>query len=238
VLPERLASVQAVIYLIFNEGYTATTGDSLIRRDLCTEAIRLARTLSELLPQEAENLGLLALMLLHDSRRDARVNSQGELVPLEEQERSLWDRERIREGLGLVEKALRLRRIGPYQLQAAIVALHAEAGTAGETDWRQIAGLYRELARIMPTPIVALNHAVAVALGEGLETGLAMIDQLGLSGQLDSYHLYHAARADILRRLDRPHDSAQAYRQALSLTANAVERRYLRRRLAELELLS
>jgi RNA polymerase sigma-70 factor (ECF subfamily) len=238
VLPERLASVQAVIYLIFNEGYTATTGDSLIRRDLCNEAIRLARTLSELLPQEAENLGLLALMLLHDSRRDARVNSQGELVPLEEQERSLWDRERIREGLGLVEKALRLRRIGPYQLQAAIVALHAEAGTAGETDWRQIAGLYRELARIMPTPIVALNHAVAVALGEGLETGLAMIDQLGLSGQLDSYHLYHAARADILRRLDRPHDSAQAYRQALSLTANAVERRYLRRRLAELELLS
>ena len=238
VLPERLASVQAVIYLIFNEGYTATTGDSLIRRDLCTEAIRLARTLSELLPQEAENLGLLALMLLHDSRRDARVNSQGELVPLEEQDRSLWDRERIREGLGLVEKALRLRRIGPYQLQAAIVALHAEAGTAGETDWRQIAGLYRELARIMPTPIVALNHALAVALGEGLETGLAMIDQLGLSGQLDSYHLYHAARADILRRLDRPHDSAQAYRQALSLTANAVERRYLRRRLAELELLS
>ena len=238
VLPERLASVQAVIYLIFNEGYTATTGDSLIRRDLCSEAIRLARTLSELLPQEAENLGLLALMLLHDSRRDARVNSQGELVPLEEQDRSLWDRERIREGLGLVEKALRLRRIGPYQLQAAIVALHAEAGTAGETDWRQIAGLYRELARIMPTPIVALNHAVAVALGEGLETGLAMIDQLGLSGQLDSYHLYHAARADILRRLDRPHDSAQAYRQALSLTANAVERRYLRRRLAELELLS
>ena len=238
VLPERLASVQAVIYLIFNEGYTATTGDSLIRRDLCTEAIRLARTLSELLPQEAENLGLLALMLLHDSRRDARVNSQGELVPLEEQERSLWDRERIREGLGLVEKALRLHHIGPYQLQAAIVALHAEAGTAGETDWRQIAGLYRELARIMPTPIVALNHAVAVALGEGLETGLAMIDQLGLSGQLDSYHLYHAARADILRRLDRSHESAQAYRQALSLTANAVERRYLRRRLAELELLS
>jgi RNA polymerase sigma-70 factor (ECF subfamily) len=234
-LPERIASVQAVIYLIFNEGYTATAGDNLIRRDLCQEAIRLARTLCELVPQEAENLGLLALMLLHDSRRDARVNSQGELVPLEEQDRSQWGRERIRDGLELVEKALRLGRVGPYQLQAAIVALHAEAQTAGETDWRQIAGLYGELARIVPTPIVALNRAVAVALSEGLETGLAMIDQLGSSGELDSYHLYHAARADILRRLGRSQDSEQAYRHALSLTANAVERRYLKRRLVELE---
>jgi RNA polymerase sigma-70 factor (ECF subfamily) len=236
VLPERLASVQAVIYLIFNEGYTATAGDSLIRRDLCQEAIRLARTLGELLPQEAENLGLLALMLLHDSRRDARVNSQGELVPLEEQDRSQWDQEQIREGLELVERALRLSRIGPYQLQAAIVAVHAEAKTPGETDWRQIAGLYRELARINATPIVALNHAVAVALSEGLETGLGLIDQLGLSGELNSYHLYHATRADILRRLGRTTDAEKAYRQALSLTTNAVERRYLRRRLAELEL--
>jgi RNA polymerase sigma-70 factor (ECF subfamily) len=236
-LPERLASVQAVIYLIFNEGYTATAGDSLIRRDLCQEAIRLGRTLVELLPEEAENLGLLALMLLHDSRRDARVNSQGELVPLEEQDRSKWDQERIREGLELVERALRLARIGPYQLQAAIVAVHAEAQTAIETDWRQIAGLYGELERIVPTPIVALNHAVAVALSEGLETGLGRIDQLGSSGELDSYHLYHAARADILRRLGRSHDAEQAYRHALSLTANAVERRYLRRRLAELELM-
>jgi len=234
-LPERLASVQAVIYLVFNEGYTASAGDSLIRRDLCQEAIRLARTLCELLPEEAENLGLLALMLLHDSRRDARVNSQGELVPLEEQNRSQWDSARIREGLELIERALRLRRIGPYQLQAAIVAVHAEAKTAGETDWRQIAGLYGELARMSPTPIVALNHAVAVALSEGLETGLRLIDQLGSTGELDSYHLYHAARADILRRLGRSEDSAQAYRQALSLTANAVERRYLKRRLAELE---
>jgi RNA polymerase sigma-70 factor (ECF subfamily) len=236
-LPERLVSVQAVIYLVFNEGYTASAGDSLIRRDLCNEAIRLGRTLVELLPHEAENLGLMALMLLHDSRRDARVNSQGELVPLEEQDRSKWDQERIQEGLELVERALRLGRIGPYQLQAAIVALHAEAKSARETDWLQIARLYGELERIVPTPIVALNHAVTVALSEGLETGLNMIDRLGLSGELDSYHLYHAARADILRRLGRSRESAQAYRQALSLTSNAVERRYLRRRLAEVEAL-
>jgi RNA polymerase sigma-70 factor (ECF subfamily) len=234
-LPERMASVRAVIYLIFNEGYTASSGGSLIRRDLCQEAIRLGRTLTELLPGEAENLGLLALMLLHDSRRDARVNGDDELVLLEEQDRSRWDRERIREGLVLVERALRLGPVGPYQLQAAIVAVHAEAKSAGETDWQQIAALYGELARITPTPIVALNHAVAVALSEGFETGLRLINQLGSSGELDSYHLYHAARADILRRLGRSQDSAQAYRQALSLTANAVERRYLRRRLTELE---
>ncbi len=232
-LPERLAAVQAVVYLIFNEGYTATAGDSLIRRELCVEAIRLARTLCELMPDEAENLGLLALMLLHDSRRDARVNAQGELVPLEEQDRSLWDQERIREGLELVDKALRLARLGPYQLQAAIVALHAEAPTANETDWPQIASLYRILMRIHPSPIVALNHAVAVALSDGLDTGLAMIDKLGDVDGMDSYHLYHAARADILRRLGRAREAAQAYRQALALTANAVERRYLTRRLAE-----
>lgn len=234
-LPERLASVQAVIYLIFNEGYTATSGDSLIRREMCAEAIRLARTLCELAPQSPENLGLLALMLLHDSRRAARVSPEGELVPLEEQDRSLWDRERIRDGLGQVEKALRLGRIGPYQLQAAIAALHAEAETPGETDWRQIGALYKELERINPSPVVALNRAVAVAMGEGLETGLRQIDELGASGELDTYYLYHAARADLLRRMGCREEAAHAYHRSLGLTANAIERRYLRRRLAELE---
>lgn len=234
-LPERLASVQAVIYLIFNEGYTASGGDSLVRRGLCAEAIRLGRTLCALMPQEGENLGLLAMMLLHDSRRDARVNSEGELILLEEQDRSTWDRGQIHEGLQLAERALRLGRNGPYQLQAAIAAVHAEAITAAQTDWKQIAALYAELGRLYSSAIVELNRAVAVALSEGLETGLDLIDQLGASGQLDSYHLYHAARADILRRLRRPQEALEAYRRALALTANAVERRYLRRRLAELE---
>ncbi|MGH9356388.1 MAG: RNA polymerase sigma factor [Terriglobia bacterium] len=234
-LPERLSSVQAVIYLIFNEGYAATAGDSLIRRELCAEAIRLGRTLCELMPQQAESLGLLALMLLHDSRRGARVNSQGELVPLEEQDRALWDRDQIEEGLGLVEKALRLGGVGAYRLQAAIAAVHAEARTPQETDWKQIAALYQELARVHPSPVVTLNHAVAVALSEDLQTGLKLIEALGSSGELDSYYLYHAARADILRRLGRHHEAEEAYRRALGLTANAVERRYLRRRLAEVE---
>lgn len=234
-LPERLASVQAVIYLIFNEGYAASSGDSLVRRELCAEAIRLGRTLCALMPQEGENLGLLAMMLLHDSRRDARVNSEGELILLEEQDRSTWDRGQIREGLQLAERALRLGRNGPYQLQAAIAAVHSEAITAAQTDWKQIAALYAELGRVYPSAIVELNHAVAVALSEGLETGLGLIDQLGASGQLDSYHFYHAARADILRRLRRPQEALEAYHRALALTANAVERRYLRRRLAELE---
>lgn len=233
-LAERLASVQAVIYLIFNEGYSATSGDSLVRSELCQEAIRLARTLCALLPEEAENLGLLALMLLHDSRRLARVNAQGELVPLEEQDRSAWDREAINEGLELVERALRLARIGPYQLQAAIAALHAEASDPAQTDWRQITALYTVLGRVHPSPVVDLNRAVAVAMGDGLEIGLTQIDELGASGELDSYHLYHAARADILRRLGRSQAAGEAYRRALRLTANAVERRYLRRRLAQL----
>jgi len=234
-LPERLAPVQTVIYLIFNEGYTATAGDSLIRCELCAEAIRLGRTLCELLPGYPENLGLLALLLLHDSRRDARVNSDGELVPLEEQDRSLWHREQVEEGAHLVRSALRQGSVGPYQLQAAIAAVHGEAKTPEETDWNQIAALYRELARIHGSSVVALNHAVAVAMSEGLEKGLAMIDELGRSGELDSYHLYHAARADILRRLRRPAEANNAYHRALALTANAVERRYLRRRIGELQ---
>ena len=234
-LPERLAAVQSVIYLVFNEGYTATAGDSLIRRDLCAEAIRLGRVLCQLLPDEPENLGLLALMLLHDSRRDARVNREGELVPLEEQDRSLWHGEQIEEGLRLVESALRRANIGPYQLQAAIAALHAQAKSPEETDWAQIAELYRGLAAIHPSAVVSLNHAVAVAMSQGLEKGLRQIEKLGAAGGLDSYHLYHAARADLLRRMGERTRALEAYRQALALTTNAVERRYLRRRIAELE---
>jgi RNA polymerase sigma-70 factor (ECF subfamily) len=233
-LPERLAAVQAVIYLVFNEGYAATAGDALVRRELCAEAIRLARTLRELMPNEPENLGLLALMLLHDSRRDARVNAAGELVPLEEQDRSAWHTAQIEEGLQLVEESLRIGRVGPYQLQAAIAAVHAQAKTVEETDWNQIAALYALLARTTGSPVIALNHAVAVAMSRGYETGLELIEQIAAPGDLDSYYLYHAARADLLRRLRRNHEALAAYERALNLSANAVERRYLRRRIAEL----
>ena len=233
-LAERLAAVQAVIYLVFNEGYAATAGDALVRRELCAEAIRLARTLYELMPNEPENLGLLALMLLHDSRRDARVNAAGELVPLEEQDRSAWHSAQIEEGLQLVEKSLRMGRVGPYQLQAAIAAVHAQAKTAEETDWNQIAALYAVLARTTGSPVIALNHAVAVAMSRGFETGLELIEQIAAPGDLDSYYLYHAARADLLRRLRRNDEALAAYERALNLSANAVERRYLRRRITEL----
>jgi RNA polymerase sigma-70 factor, ECF subfamily len=173
-------------------------------------------------------------MLLQDSRRDARINTQGELVTLEDQDRSLWDRSEIEEGLRLVETALRLRRVGPYQLQAAIAAVHAEAKSAGETDWRQIVALYAELTRIDPSPIVALNHAAAVAMSEGFEQGLLLIDEVGAEGKLDHYYFFHAARADLLRRLGRIEEAASAYSRALPLTANEVEQKYVRRRLAEL----
>ena len=234
-LPERLTAVQAVIYLIFNEGYTASSGTELVRNDLCAEAIRLGRMLCELLPHEAENTGLLALMLLHHSRRNARALN-GQLVTLEEQDRSLWDRDGIAEGLPLVEKALRAGPIGLYQLQAAIAALHAQAATSQETDWPQIAALYERLLNLTPSPVVALNHAVAVAMGGGIEDALKRIDDLGSAGELDQYYLFHAARADLLRRLNQTREAAAAYGKAAALAPNPLEVDFLSRRLRELGL--
>jgi len=231
-LPERLASVQTVIYLIFNEGYAASAGDQLVRSELCGEAIRLGRVLCELMPGEAENLGLLALMLLHDSRSGARMRD-GQLVTLEEQDRSLWHAVEIEEGLALVKRALRQGPVGEYQLQAAIAALHAEAKTAAETDWAQIAELYARLAQWNGSAVIALNQAVAVALSVGYAEGLRRIDALG--AELDRYYLFHAARADILRRMGQRQEAAAAYQRALQLTANLVERDYLAHRLAELD---
>jgi RNA polymerase sigma-70 factor (ECF subfamily) len=228
-IADRLVAVQAVIYLIFNEGYAASEGQNLIRNDLCAEAIRLGRVLCELLPDEPENLGLLALMLLQDSRREARVNDESELVTLEEQDRSRWDAGEIEEGVQLVQRALRMRRIGSYQLQAAIAAVHAEATTADQTDWRQIVALYEELMRITSSPIVALNHAAAVAMGESLERGLSLIEAAG--DALQNYYLFHASRADLLRRLNSFDEATAAYEIALSLTTNRVEQNYIRGRL-------
>jgi len=233
-LPERLISVQAVIYLIFNEGYAAASGDKLIRTDLCAEAIRLARVLNDLMPNHGENLGLLALMLLHNSRREARMRD-GQLVTLEDQDRSLWDQNEIEEGLALVNQALRLGQLGTYQLQAAIGALHAESRTAEETDWEQIAALYQRLFDMNPSPVIALNQAVAVAMSAGLQAGLQRIDTLGASGELDGYYLFHAARADIFRRLDRRKEAIEAYRKALTLATNGIEQEFLRKRLATLQ---
>ena len=234
IISGRLLAVQAVIYLIFNEGYAASTGQSLVRNDLCTEAIRLGRLLCELLPNEPENTGLLALMLLQHSRSAARVNDRGELVTLEEQDRSLWNREEIEEGVRSVETALSLGRAGNYQIQAAIAAVHAEASRADETDWRQIVALYEELMRTTSSPVVALNHAAAVAMAEGFERGLSLIESAPARRDLDNYYLYHASRADLLRRLNRKEEAAEAYQQALSLTTNTVEQNYIRRRLQEL----
>jgi RNA polymerase sigma-70 factor (ECF subfamily) len=230
-LPERLRSVLAVLYLIFNEGYAATAGDELVRRDLCDEAIRLGRILAVLMPDEAEVLGLLALMLFHDSRREARTAPGGELVLLEDQDRTRWDRKKIEEGGRVLERALSLRRPGPYQLQAAIAALHAEAAASAETDWAQIAALYAQLARVEPSPIVELNRAVAVAMAEGPAHGLDLVERIP---GLDRYHLLHAARADLLRRLGRTEEAASAYSRALELATNPTERTFLERRLAEL----
>jgi RNA polymerase sigma-70 factor, ECF subfamily len=232
-LPARLDAVLRVLYLVFNEGYGASSGEALIRLDLCNEAIRLARVLVRLMPDEPEALGLLSLMLLHDARRPARVGSSGELILLEEQDRSRWDRLRIQEGSALVERAMRMRRPGPYQLQAAIAALHDEASKPEATDWWQIEGLYEALARLAPSPIVELNRAVAVAMTRGPAAGLAMVERLAADGTLAEYHLLHAAQADLLRRLGRRAEAATAYRRAAALTANRAEQAFLSRRLAE-----
>ncbi len=224
-LPERLRSILAVLYLVFNEGYAATTGREYVRADLCDEAIRLGKLLAVLMPDESEVFGLLALMLLQDSRRAARVGPSGELVLLEDQDRSLWSPERIEEGLRVLDRAVALRQAGPYVLQAAIAAAHVES-----RPWNEIVALYDRLAVVDPSPVVLLNRAVAVALSGHVEEGLLLIDQLST---LEAYHLFHAARADLLRRLDRREEAADAYRQALELTASEVERVYFRRRLAE-----
>ena len=229
VLPERLRSVLAVLYLVFNEGYSASTGATSVRADLCEEAIRLAKLLAVLMPDEPEALGLLALLLLHDARREARTGPGGELVLLEDQDRSLWNRERAAEGTRVLERALSRRSPGPYQLQAAIASLHLEARRSEDTDWPQIAALYETLARIEPSPVVALNRAVAVAMADGPEHGLELIERI----ELPSYHLLHAARADLLRRLGRRDEAAASYRRALELPMNAADRHFLERRLGE-----
>ncbi|HEX6310049.1 MAG TPA: RNA polymerase sigma factor [Acidimicrobiia bacterium] len=232
-LPERTGAVLAVVYLLFNEGYAATAGADLIRQNLCAEAIRLARMLTQLMPDEPEALGLLALLVLHDSRRATRVDDAGDLVPLEDQDRTRWDRAMIDEGVERLESALRRRRPGPYQVQAAIAACHATAAHAADTDWPQIAALYGELAALTPSPVVALNRAVAVAMAAGPEAGLAIVDELEAAGELRDYHLLPATRADLLRRLERHEEAAAAYRKALELAATDAERRYLFRRLTE-----
>jgi RNA polymerase sigma-70 factor (ECF subfamily) len=233
-LPERLDSVLRVIYLVFNEGYAASSGNSLTRWDLSGEAIRLARLMVGLLP-EPEAIGLLALMLLHESRRVARSSASGELVLLEKQDRSLWNRELIEEGTALAEQALASRRIGPYCLQAAIAAVHAEAPEAASTDWAQIVGLYDVLLRLEPSPVIELNRAVAVAMRDGPEAGLALVDALLARGELEEYRLAHAARADLCRRLGRRAEARSAYRRALELSRLEPERQFLERRLADLE---
>ena len=230
-LPERLDGVLHVLYLVYNEGYAATSGDALVRRELSAEAIRLARLVASLLPHEPEALGLLALMLLHDARSEARVGRGGELILLEDQDRSRWDPARIAEGQSMLERALAMGRPGPYQVQAAIASLHDEAATPDDTDWRQIAALYEALLRITPSPVVELNLSVAVAMRDGPATGLAMLDGLGEAGALDDYSYFHAARADLLRRLERWSEAADAYVRAIDLTANGPERAFLAHRL-------
>ena len=232
-LPERTAGVLNVLYLLFNEGYSATAGADLLRADLSAEGIRLARLLARLMPGEPEVLGLLALMLVQDSRRGARVDAAGELVTLEDQDRSRWDRASIAEGQRVLESAARAGAVGPYQLQAAIAACHATAPRAADTDWRTIARLYAQLTRLTPSPVVELNRAVAVGMADGPAAGLAVVDALAASGALAGYHLLPATQADLLRRLGRNDEAADAYRSALALAGTGAEQRYLARRLSE-----
>jgi RNA polymerase sigma-70 factor (ECF subfamily) len=233
-LTDRLAAVLAVLYLVFNEGYAATAGDALVRRELCAEAIRLARVVVDLMPDEPEAIGLLALLLLHDARRDARVDRDGRLQLLADQDRARWDRAAIEEGKQLLDRALRLGRPGPYQVQAAIAALHAEALSFDATDWPQIAALYATLAKLAPSPVVELNRAVAVAMADGPAIGLTLVDRLGDDEQLQRSHLFHSARADLLRRLERHDDARVEYERALALARTAPERSFLEGRLREL----
>jgi RNA polymerase sigma-70 factor (ECF subfamily) len=226
-LPDRLRAVLAVLYLIFNEGYTASSGRALVRDDLCAEAIRLGRLLAGLMPDEPEAMGLLALMLLTDARRDARTTGQGELVLLADQDRTRWDRALIAEGQDLVRRCLRRDQPGPYQIQAAIQAVHSDAATVTDTDWRQIVQLYDQLLAVTPSPVVALNRAVAVAEIDGPGAALALTDRIALEG----FYLFHAIRADLLRRLGRDAEAAQEYRAAIARTGNAAERDFLERRL-------
>ncbi|MEV0737979.1 RNA polymerase sigma factor [Streptomyces sp. NPDC050549] len=232
-LPERTTGVLGVVYLLFNEGYAATSGAELVRANLCAEAIRLARALAHLMPDEPEVLGLLALLLLHDARRDTRVDAAGELVTLEDQDRAAWDRLEIDEAAALLETVLRRGRPGPYQIQAAIAACHTTAPTAADTDWADIAGLYGELERFVPSAVVRLNRAVAVGMAQHPDAGLELVAELERSGELTDYHLLPATRADLLRRSGRTEEAAEAYGRALELVENDAERRFLERRLAE-----
>ncbi|MGH2629911.1 MAG: RNA polymerase sigma factor [Actinomycetota bacterium] len=229
-LEERLGGVLTVLYLVFNEGYSATSGD-LVRVDLCEEAIWLTRVVDRLLPDQPEVLGLLALMLVHHSRRGTRVDEAGDLVLLEDQDRSRWDHDMIDEGVALLDRAIELRTPGPYQVQGAIASLHAQAPRPEDTDWPEIASLYATLAVMTPSPVVDLNHAVAVAMADGPGAGLPLLDEL--AEDLDAYHLFHSARADLLRRLERRDEAAESYRRALTLVTNPAERAFLQRRLAE-----